>query len=222
MPSNPIVISSSTFLSANYSAWFEIIENLRSTRFAAQPIALELTTRRAGFEGLFEDNPPIETIDAVRQAADDRGIPFRSIFLPIDLSPADDKLSQEVSNINGWTDLASYLGISHVRVQLVADAPILSFRSSDIVEPVVRYMQTGDLHVSFSASSSIRSVILDWLRIFNQTSPQPVGWDYADVKDLGQWSDVPTGSVTVAMDQWENVSRDEAMLDPQVLVVVKI
>ncbi|MBI1386905.1 MAG: hypothetical protein GC154_00470 [bacterium] len=112
-----VIISTPEWRIDDFNSWLQ--RNSIWLKEAAQHgegIAFEIAARRARRPGNMDDNPPIEAIDRLIQTVSDFGASFQSIHLPIHLHGDTSQLGGEISAIDGWTDLASYINIPLLRL----------------------------------------------------------------------------------------------------------
>ncbi len=112
--------------------------------------ALEIQAKRLDYDGHFEDNPPLGRVDALMQNTEEKQLRFGCVFVPVNLNQPDDQIGNEISAINGWTDLTVYSGIGFVRLELAGMSDLNSKRTHDALKQILNYMLDMDLKVSIS------------------------------------------------------------------------
>lgn len=140
-------------------------------------VALELPVQRVGRKGWIADNPPIEEIDQIFTWAHERQSRFRSLLLPIELDQSEKTIGQEISAIDGWTDLASYADIPLIRLVLQHPEAFEKKSIQDMFQTIVDYMIEMEIHTAiqipdaaFSAQSGVLTELL-------REKEQFCGWD---------------------------------------------
>jgi hypothetical protein len=142
--------------------------------------ALELRAKRCGQDGHFEDNPPIGRIDSLLQNAEQKDLHFGSFFTPVNCNRTEEELGLELSAINGWSDLAVYMGIILARLKVSAwgtNLPVIHHA----LRQMVQYMQEMELTVSISAPDSILSDIQSMFPSHENPNTTPVGYEHTIV-----------------------------------------
>ncbi|MGI6457933.1 MAG: hypothetical protein ACOX5R_20250 [bacterium] len=157
--------------------WFSNLSNQFQTLEMVQPIALELTTNRAGNQGNLADDLSIEQMEKINLTAEQNGFQFASLFLPIQIETEEKTSGLELSNCNGWVDLASYLGFNQVRVRVQNLTTPLSNQFQDVLFELLQYIQESGLTASLSFARDDESNAQTVIEHYNHAHRSAVGQD---------------------------------------------
>ncbi|MEW6238510.1 MAG: hypothetical protein AB1656_24250 [Candidatus Omnitrophota bacterium] len=139
---------------------------------------LELTANRAGLSGFLPDNPPIDLLDELMEKAEKNRCRFVSLFIPITLNQTGEKLEEEISIVNGWTDLAAYMGIPLARLRL-AEMSSDSFPSAqNALSQIVNYLSDADIVASLSIPDLPIAQLLDFVEKHRDKEHPLLGCDW--------------------------------------------
>ena len=132
------------------AAWLGGLEIVRERFFSkAGRLNIDVPVNREGMFGVMNDHPLLEKLDQLVEQAEARDFVLYSLHLPIRLQRLEGRMGEEISTLNGWTDMATYSGIRWIRMNgdfaaIGGDAAYL-----DALKLVVNYMLEMDKGVTF-------------------------------------------------------------------------
>ncbi len=165
-------------------AWYKKLEEISNQlNLKDSERLLEFPAKRAGFPGMVHDNPLIEDIDRIIETAAHQKFRFASFFIPFDLNKNEEDLQHEISNINGWTDMAAFTDVEHVRLSLLnwsAD----SFKIQDqALNQIISYLNDMEISISLSTTSNNLKALSAYIQSFKTTTTSSIGLDYQLLRD---------------------------------------
>jgi len=160
-------------------------------------ILLELSARRAGHLGLLPDNPPIDLLDELMEKAGKNRCRFVSLFTPFTLNQGGEKLEEEISIVNGWTDLAAYMGISLARLKLSAMSAASFPAAQNALSQITGYLSDMDIQASLSAPGLPFSLLQDYVEKQRDKEHPLLGCDWE--LEAEPWKPLAEGGIPAAM-----------------------
>lgn len=109
---------------------------------------IALPVNRLGCEGLFLDNPPIDSIDELLGLVESKQVSLGMISVPVSANIPLEIWGEETSNLNGWIDTAGYTGCHHIRFYIPNEEEPTHTMISFFKEAVVYALDIG-ITVSF-------------------------------------------------------------------------
>lgn len=146
----PVIILSRTSIAEENleNAFMQYVTWMAGFRQLDVDIAIELPVRRAGKKGWFADNPPIDIVDRWFNYAAESHCRFASLLIPIELDQSEKNTGQEISAIDGWTDLAAYAEITLVRLSLLHPEALEKSHVQKMFLAILDYLAEMEIRVS--------------------------------------------------------------------------
>ena len=139
------------------------------------PVDLELTADRKGVTGHLGENTPIDQIEALREQTEEIDCPLRSLYLPFDPTSDPGTIGNELSAVNGWTDLAGYTGISLIRLRLISPCDRSLLDPESPLRLTINYMRDNNMRIALSTPGTIESALEELINLYPQE--ENVGFD---------------------------------------------
>lgn len=165
-------------------AWYEqLTEISNQLELKESQRLLEFPAKRAGFPGMLHDNPLIEEIDRIIETAAFHNFRFASFFIPVDLNKNEEELQHEISNINGWTDMAAFTDVEHVRLSLLNCSPGSLKIQDQALDQIISYLIDMEISISLSTQTENRKALSTYIHSFQTTTKPSIGLDYQILND---------------------------------------
>ncbi|HQH71921.1 MAG TPA: hypothetical protein PK360_07565 [bacterium] len=186
---NPLLLLSYPFpADGNIEGWFSTVSNwLRAFEDLAMETALEYAVERPGPGSTGPEQPTIEQIDRLLQMAAGAGCRFGSIHIPVDPAKSDENLGDEISTIDGWTDLASYAEFRAARISLAHPEALAQPGPRQFLQGILEYMDDMDLQAILNVTPASMTWVKEFLDQRAAQSKHPAGlglpWEWIKEND---------------------------------------
>jgi hypothetical protein len=154
MNTNTLLLSTQTPFDTTLQEWFGRLQTLvRTLAPVSENVHLELHAQRLGERGQLEDHIGIERVETLFTLAQEHGLIIASLRIPVSLGDCMENQTQEISNIDGWADLAGYSDIPRIRLHFLDSGELFDPAKNTQIASMLNYILESQIQCTLTVEN---------------------------------------------------------------------